>query len=75
MTQTTVEINLGAIVCKKIKSIYFADKEWVDCHRLVAQKFSEFKKKMRAFYTDKTEIELLDEIRKYSDDDIRDALD
>lgn len=64
------EINLGATICEKLKQIYFSDKPWIDCHKDVATKFTEMKRMMRKFYTDKTDREILKELIKYDTMDI-----
>lgn len=68
-------INLGATVSEKLKTIYFPDEPWVECYKKVAIKFTEFKKMMRKFYSDKTDNEMLIEINRYSEQDILDAFD
>jgi hypothetical protein len=66
-------ITLSQSVVEKIKIIYFPDKPWPECYKNVAQKFTGLKQKMRKFYTGRTDIEILHELRKYSDDDIKEA--
>jgi predicted nuclease of restriction endonuclease-like RecB superfamily len=65
-------ITLGATVCEKLRDIYFSDKHWSECYKDVAQKFTFLKQIMRRFYTDKTDIDILKELIKYSNDDIVD---
>lgn len=70
--QPEPEINLGALVCDMLKSVYFKNIPWIDCYKLVAAKFTELKVIMRKFYPDKTIIEILQEVSKYSTQDIKD---
>jgi hypothetical protein len=64
------EIALGARVCEKLKDIYFSDKEWPECHNQIVEKFGEIKKRMRKFYTDKSDLDILRELIKYDTLDI-----
>jgi len=65
------EINLGAAVCERLRTLYHGTKPWGDCFKEVAQKFTELKVIARKFYCDKTELEMLREIARYSIDDIK----
>lgn len=67
------EINLGSTICTKLKQIYFPDEYWAKCYKHVAQKFSELKRIMNKFYTEKTELEILRELQRYSEADIKEA--
>ncbi len=64
------EINLGATICERLRTIYHPDKPWVDCYKEIAQKLTELKANSCKFYTDKTEIEILMELCKYNDQDL-----
>jgi len=64
------EITLGATICEKLKIIYFHNKSWQECHGDVSKKFSDLKQRMRKFYTDKTDLEILKELIKYDTMDI-----
>jgi hypothetical protein len=66
----TAEINLGAEVTKKIKQIY-PDKHWF---RDIPGMFTQVKKYARTIFPEHNEVELLKEIRKFSDDDYKDIL-
>jgi hypothetical protein len=65
-----VEINLGAIVCAKLKTIYFYEIEWIDCYKLVSAKFVDLLQIAKKFYADKSKIDTIKEIVKYSNNDI-----
>lgn len=67
------DITLGETVCIMLKRMYFPDTPWQECYKDVANKFSELKAVMRKFYTGKTDLEILHEIRRYSEDDISEA--
>lgn len=73
MEATYSEIVIGETVCKKLKDLYFNDKEWVDCYNQVAQKFTELKRILRKFYTDKIDVDIFRELIKYSSDDINEV--
>lgn len=68
------EINLGAAICEKLKAAYFPDVPWVTCRCMVAERLRELKKKMKGFMPDKTDIELLQELLRYSNEDILDVM-
>jgi predicted nuclease of restriction endonuclease-like RecB superfamily len=67
-------VNLGANVCNSLKQIYFPDQPWQACYRDVAQKFTCLKQIMRKFYSDKSEIDMLKELQRYSPEDLRSAI-
>ena len=67
-------ITLGSQVCAKLRTIYFSNEKWVVCYRSVADLFGNLKHEARKFYPDKNEVELLQELTKYSTNDITDAL-
>lgn len=67
------EVNLGGIVCAKLKNIYFPEKAWIDCYKLVANKFTHLKQTMRKFYPEKDNITLINELITYTNQDIEDA--
>lgn len=69
------EIILGETVCEKLKALYFEKTPWQDCYKAVARKFSELKVIARKFYVDKTELEMLKELSRYTAKDIEDAFD
>lgn len=64
---------LGERVCEKLKDIYFKDILWIDCHKDVAFKFTHLKRIAKHFYVDKSLTDVLKELIKYSDQDIKDA--
>lgn len=65
-------VNLGATVCDQLKTIFYPHIPWVTAVNFVAAMFTQLKIKMRAFYPDKTDIEILQEVCKYSSNDIKD---
>lgn len=65
------EINFGTSICEKLKNIYFSEKPWNECYKEVAKKFTELKIHARKFYFDKNDIEILSELLKYGQDDIK----
>lgn len=67
------EITVGEMICEKLYSLYFSTTPWAVCYALVAKKFSALKIIARKFYSDKSEIDMLIELNKYSIDDIADA--
>lgn len=66
-------INLGDPICRRLKQIYYPDKPWVECYKDVSIKFSQLKKIAKRFYTDKTDKDILIELAKYSNNDIKDC--
>lgn len=68
-------ITLGEHPCRKIKEIYYAELTWVKAHDLVAKKFTELKKYARKIYPEKNEIEMLQELNRYSAEDIKEMFD
>lgn len=73
MTPTVMEINLGATICSTLKLMYFPEAEWVTCYRAVGLKFTELKERMRKFDKTKDTIALLQELLKYSQQDLVDV--
>jgi len=69
------EITLGETVCAKLKIMYFKDTHWSKCVDDVAKKFTQLKAIARKFYIDKSELEMLKEISRYSKEDIIQAFD
>lgn len=67
-------INLGAMICEKLKVIYHNDKKWNECYKDVGDKFTNLKVIAKKFYQDKSEIEILIEMGKFSHSDVIDAL-
>jgi hypothetical protein len=66
------EINQGAIVCARLKIIYFNQVPWIECYRDVANKFTTLKKIMREFYS-QNDKEIIPMLIKYSEEDIMEA--
>ena len=54
--------------------MYFNDNSWFECHSKVSLKFTELKRIMRKFYTDKCDEDILKELLRYSPSDIGDVL-
>lgn len=67
-------VNLGALPCSILKNIYFADEHWSQCATKVSEKFSKLKSIARKFYSDKTEFEMIMELSKYSEHDIKEMM-
>lgn len=70
----TDEINLGANPCRIIKRIYFAEIPWIDCYRDIASKFTQLKQAIRKQASLLSEIEILQYINKFTEEDIIDYL-
>lgn len=66
------EVILGETVCVKLKSIYHANEPWPDCHQAIADKFSSLKVIVRPFYPT-SELDMLKELSKYTENDIIEA--
>lgn len=69
------EINLSAPICDKLKSVYYPNDIWVKCYKEIAIKLSKLKRILQKFYANKSNIEILQEIQKYSAEDIREVMD
>lgn len=72
--KSEIEVNLSAPLCLKLKELYFPDKPWVNCHNEISVKFTELKQKAMKFYIDKTKMEVLKELLKYSKEDLQEIL-
>ena len=58
-------ITLGETVCRKLRNIYYREIPWIECHKLVAEKYSYLKKQAFKFYGDKDELDVCKELAKY----------
>lgn len=67
--QVNTLIVEGAEICKRLKKIY-PEKTWM----AIAGVFTQLKNKARPFYPGMTDINLIRELFKYSDQDMIDAL-
>lgn len=67
--QVNTLIVEGAEICKRLKSIY-PEKTWM----AIAGLFTQLKNKARPFYPDMSDLKLIRELYKYSDQDMIDAL-
>jgi hypothetical protein len=74
MESVREEIKLGAVICERLRIIYFNSIPWINCYKDVAAKFRLLKESMINFYSEKTEKDILIELNKFSDEDIKDAL-
>lgn len=68
------QINLGATVCEKLKTVYHSEKKWIDCYKDVTTKFNKLKNEAKKFYVDKDDKEILQELGRFNHSDIIDAL-
>lgn len=68
------EIMLGEPICLRLKMIYYSTVPWIKCYRHVGDIYAQLKKKARIYHHDKSEIEFLGELIRYTDQDIKDAL-
>lgn len=65
------QINLSAPICIKLKRMFYPSETWQESYKLVAIKFSEIKKRAKAFYQDKEIEDILKELNRYSESDIK----
>lgn len=72
--QPLLVIELGAVICSRLKKIYYPDTAWVDCYKQIANDFTKLKTRARIFYGKVEDEALLKELCKYSDQDIRDGI-
>jgi len=61
-------IEAGAVVCRNLKELY-PELNWYQ----IADKFTALKKKSRPFYPGFNDLELCEELKKYSKQDLMDA--
>lgn len=69
------EIIKSASICSLIKRTYFADKTWFECYRLVGDKFTTLKASARQKYIGCDTDGILDILKEYDENDLREALD
>lgn len=69
----TDEIELGSRICSKLKRIYFDGLPWVKVVNDISIKFKELKDNMKGFYSGLNEMDMLKELDKYSDMDLKDC--
>ncbi len=67
------EITLAAGICERIRQIYHPNEQWGECHGDITRRLNQFLGIARKFYCDKTELEMLKELARYSTDDIKEA--
>jgi predicted nuclease of restriction endonuclease-like RecB superfamily len=67
------QTTLGEAVIPKLKDIFYPNISWQTCYKEVAQRLSALMTISRKFYADKSDLDILKELIKYSTDDIRDA--
>jgi hypothetical protein len=67
-------MTLGEPICQQLKRMYYANRDWIDCYRGVAAKFTQLKDIMRKFYTGMSDFEVLVELQRYSAEDLQDVL-
>ncbi|HMH11460.1 MAG TPA: hypothetical protein VK553_12155 [Candidatus Nitrosopolaris rasttigaisensis] len=68
------EITLGEEVCLRLKSIYFSHVHWAECVNEVANMFTKLKKIGRIYHPDLKNDELIKCFRKWTNEDIKEAL-
>lgn len=67
------ELNLEEPICRKIKNIYYSEITWSHCYKDVSIKFSQLKTIAKKFWPDKNSLELVQELYKFSEKDIKEA--
>lgn len=72
MDAVTIQINLGAVICEKLRNLFFTREPWAKCTDKVSKKFTELKINARLFFTTLDEIEMLREVSKYNEQDLLD---
>lgn len=65
------EIVLGALICEKIKEIYFNNQSWQASYQDIAIKFGTFKKIMNKIYTNDKVIDILEKVQHFNLIDIQ----
>ena len=64
-------VNLGAIVCGRIKAIWLPDVPWKLAYREVARIFTVIKNNLRDSYDCKYDDEFVEALSEYSDEDLK----
>ncbi len=67
------EITLSSGICERIRQIYHPNEQWGECHGNISKRLNQLKAIMRKFYCDKTDLEILRELCRYSTNDIKEA--
>lgn len=64
----------GEEVCEKLKMMYFAEIPWPECYMAIAGILTQLKKVIRVYYPQQDEVENMRKLRKFTADDIKEAL-
>ncbi len=67
-------VNIGTQICERLKQIYFSDKPWAASHARISKGFSLLKQKARIYYPEMSELEMLKQISKYCDREIKELM-
>ncbi len=70
----SIIINLGAPICQKLKDIFFPNETWFKSYKEVSKKFTELKVLARKFFSGKSDVEILQELGKYSTEDLMELM-
>lgn len=63
------------LICKRIKNIYFPEKEWVDSYLDTSNKFSSLIENMDIFYPEMDEESKLEKSLGMNDNNLKDMID
>ena len=67
------EITLGETVCEKLQDIFCKNRPWPESHKQIVQQFTVLKEIMRKIYADKSDLDILRELSRYSRNDLCDV--
>lgn len=67
-------VELGSPICSRLKQIYFPGQKWADCYMQVSDLYTKLKKNAKKFYVGKTDVEILKDLLKYTNDDLVELL-
>jgi hypothetical protein len=69
------EVNLSSEVCQKIRKAYFPDQPWIEVKGQVSVLLNRLIKIGHLCFPDEDQLGVLRQLRKWSAEDVRDALD
>lgn len=69
------EVLLGEEICTKLKNIYFKDTPFAQCVMKISLKFTELKQKAQKFFVGVNEVEMLQQLRAFTEEDIKEMMD
>lgn len=66
---------MGALVCSRLKEIYYPKIHWQKCYKEIGLLFTELKLKVQIYYSNEDKLVTIKRIIQMNDDEIKDLLD